>query len=183
MRSAHRSLAVAFLLTACFSVHVTSTVAPNADFATLRTFKVLDLPPRRGGPLPVANHPMVINSVANLALRRHLANAFTGRGYAADEANPDFTIAYYAGLRDTVITADYDYGYINRWGGFAEYGTSQISTEYVEGTVIVDVVNPKTHELVWRGQGVSDLSDDPEKYSQLLNRTVRAIVQRFPTRQ
>jgi hypothetical protein len=183
MRSARRSLAVAFLLTGCFSVHVATTVAPNADFATFRTFKVLDLPPRRGSPLPAVNHPMVINSVANLALRRHLANAFTGRGYAVDDSTPDFTIAYYASLRDTVITGDYDYGYVDRWGGYRESETSQISTEYVEGTVIVDVVNPKTHELVWRGQGVSDLSDDPEKYSQLLNRTVRAIVQRFPTRQ
>jgi hypothetical protein len=53
---------------------------------------------------------------------------------------------------------------------------------YVEGTVIIDVVDAKSHELVWRGRGVSDVSDNPETYSQSLNRTVMDIVKKFPAR-
>ncbi len=52
--------------------------------------------------------------------------------------------------------------------------------EYTEGSVIVDVVNPKTKELLWRGQGVARVSDDPNVYAKELEQTVNAILKKFP---
>jgi hypothetical protein len=46
--------------------------------------------------------------------------------------------------------------------------------------VIVDVTDPKTNELLWRGQGVEPVSNDPVKYAGDLQTVVNAIVAKFP---
>jgi hypothetical protein len=46
--------------------------------------------------------------------------------------------------------------------------------------VIVDVFDPKTKELLWRGQGVAPVSDNEVQYEQDLKKTVAAIIDKFP---
>ena len=53
-------------------------------------------------------------------------------------------------------------------------------TQYTQGTVIVDVIDPKTMDLLWRGQGVATVSDDEAEYERELKKTVAAIVDKFP---
>jgi uncharacterized protein YlxP (DUF503 family) len=53
-------------------------------------------------------------------------------------------------------------------------------TQYTEGTVIVDVIDPKTKDLLWRGQGVAAVSNNEQQYEQELQKTVEAIVDKFP---
>jgi hypothetical protein len=52
--------------------------------------------------------------------------------------------------------------------------------DYTEGSVTIDVIDPRTMELVWRGQGVAAVSDDPMRYAAELDRSVTAILGRFP---
>ena len=53
-------------------------------------------------------------------------------------------------------------------------------TQYTQGTVIVDVFDPKTKDLLWRGQGVAAVSDNEQQYEQDLQKAVEAIVDKFP---
>ena len=55
-----------------------------------------------------------------------------------------------------------------------------MATQYTEGTVLVDVFDPKTKDLLWRGQGVAAVSDNQAQYEQELKKTVAAIVDKFP---
>jgi hypothetical protein len=182
VRTARWLAATAVLLAACGPViRVTTRVAPDANLAALRSFRILDVPTRSGGTSSTSDDPMVINSITNRALRENLSTAFRERGYTVDLSIPDFTVAYYAILRDTLLTHIYDYGYIDRWGVIRDT-ESEVTSHSVQGRVIIDVVNPKTRELVWRGHGVSDVSDDPHTYAENLARTVRAIVREFPGR-
>jgi hypothetical protein len=48
------------------------------------------------------------------------------------------------------------------------------------GTVIVDVVDPRTKELLWRGVGKAPVSDDESKFERDLATTVTAILAKFP---
>jgi hypothetical protein len=182
MRTAPLFVAAAVLLAACNPISVTTMVAPDANLASLRTFRVLNVPTRRVAGSEIPNDPMLENSITNRALRNHLVNAFSAHGYTLDPANPDFTVAFYASRRGELDVTAWDYGYPGRWGGWRGGPGMVAARPFVEGTVIVDVVNPKTHELVWRGRGMSDVSDDPESYAANLNRTVIEIVKRFPTR-
>jgi len=182
MRYASLLSVTAMLLAGCNPVQVTTTVAPDAHLANVRTFRVLNVPPRRAGISALPNDPMLDNSITNRALRDHLSNAFVARGYVLDATNPDFTVAYYTSRHGELDVSAWDYGYPGRWGGWrARPGMVEVRS-FTEGTIIVDVVNAATHELIWRGRGVSEVSDDPELYAQDLERAVKEIVKRFPAR-
>jgi hypothetical protein len=45
------------------------------------------------------------------------------------------------------------------------------------------VLNPRTNELLWRGQGVAKVSNDEPQYEQDLWKTVTAILAKFPQAQ
>jgi hypothetical protein len=53
-------------------------------------------------------------------------------------------------------------------------------TTYTEGQVIADIVDPRSHQLLWRGQGAEPVSTDPAQYVRDLRNVVNAIVAKFP---
>jgi hypothetical protein len=194
----------AFALTAvaCSSgIQVRTSVAPDASLAGLHTFSVLAAPERSSSaPVLSANDPMLNNSITNQQLRNDLVQGFEAKGYTLNASNPDFEVAYYAGTKEKMDTTywnpgpRYRYGYrgygfrSNRfawaWPYYSGYGfgytPSMQVQEYTQGCVIVDVIDPKTQELLWRGQGVATVSADPATYSKDLAQSVTAILKKFP---
>jgi uncharacterized protein DUF4136 len=171
-------------LTACASVDVRTVTSPAADLGALRTFSVMPNPERPPQFAPSANDPMLVNSISNRALRADLVKGFENRGYALAD-KPDFAVAYYASTKQKLDVTNWDYGYpfYPRWWGGWRTGWGPYDstvTQYTEGTVIVDVINPETKELLWRGSGVATVSDDEARYEQDLWKTVTAILDRFP---
>jgi hypothetical protein len=172
------------------AIRVRTAADPDASLAALRTFRVLPTPAPREGAAPRSRtDPMLQNSITNRALRADLARAFERRGYGLDTTHPAFAVAYYTSARDKLDVTYWDYGYPfwrpwRWWGGYGGYGRPAATvTQYTQGTVIVDVIDPATRRLLWRGQGVSDVSDDPRKYAAELQKTVTAIVDKFPRAQ
>jgi hypothetical protein len=164
------------------SYHVRTITAPEANVAGLATFRVLPAPPPRDGRAGGAYDPMVNNSIANRALRERITVAFQERGYALDERAPDFAVAVYASARERldVTVWDYGYPYWPRRGWGARVPLREQVTEYVEGTVVVDVVRAGTRELLWRGSGSTTLSEDPTRDVAELQRVAEAVVKKFP---
>jgi hypothetical protein len=184
-------------------VQVRTAVEPTADLAGLHTFHVLTPPARSANAAALStNDPMLDNSITNRALKSDLAQALESRGYAAAPRQAaDFLVAYYAGTSQKLDTTywgpNFDpgwrysyrgrrawawpyygaayYGGLNPWA----YGRATV-TSTTEGKVIVDIIDPKTSELLWRGQGVEPVSTDATKYASALQGVVNAIVAKFP---
>jgi hypothetical protein len=184
-------------------VQVRTSVEPNANLAGLHTFYVLTAPQRNASsPLP-AGDPMLDNSITNRALRADLTTALQSRGYTpTSRQGADFLVAYYAGTSQKLDTTYWGptfdpgwryqyrgrrgwawpyygapyYGSMNPWGG----GQQMSVTSSTQGQVIVDLTDPKTNELIWRGQGIEPVSTDPTQYSNQLQGVVNAIVAKFP---
>lgn len=180
MRSKLWLAAAAVALASCGpSVRVNTTVAPNARFESLGRFRVLTPPIRRDG-RRLPNDPMLVNSITNEALRSTIVDAFTSRGYALDPRNPDFNVAYYASARERLDVTMWDYGYPGRWGGWGPRPTYTTARPFTEGTVIIDVIDSRNNELLWRGRGVSRVSDEPGEFQNDLREAVSAIIGKFP---
>lgn len=170
---------IALAASACGpSIRVTTTAAPNATFMQLHKFRILTPPPRSNG-RSLPDDPMLVNSISNQVLHTSITDAFLSRGYALDPTAPDFTVAYYASAREKLNVRLWDYGYPGRWGGWRGPEAVELSP-YTEGTVIIDVVNAQTKELLWRGRGQAVTSNDPAEYQQHLRDAVQAIVRKFP---
>src|SRR5207245_3235828 len=145
-------------------------LCPAVTLRGLRAFRVLPTPkPKIAGAVSSTNDPMLVNSISNRALRTDLAQEFAGLGYVASDSNPDFCVAYYASTKQQLDVTYWDYGYAWRprwWSGYgrrwgrgwgADWGMQNgpMVTQYTQGTVIVDVIDPKTKDVLWRGQGVA----------------------------
>jgi len=92
------------------------------------------------------------------------------RGYTKSD-NPDLLINFNANLEDktkvTTTTAPppmyggyYGYrgGYYGAWGGYG-YGTETHVSQYTEGTFNIDIVDNKTHQLIWEAVGVGRVTE------------------------
>src|SRR5271170_6356955 len=90
------------------------------------------------------------------AIRADIEHSFAGRGYT-ESANPDFLIAYYGGTGDVIDVKAYPYGY----SGMSNVAKMNV-TDYPAGTLIVDVVDAKTNQLVRRGQGTNRIPNDSD---------------------
>lgn len=175
-------LAFALAVAGCSSaIQVRTMVAPEATLTTQRTFRLLDAPVRRDGrPTTGADDPMVNNSIANRALRDRIIRAFTARGYQLVERDADLMVAFYASARETVDVSVWDYGFPirSRWPRPAY---QQVLTEVTEGSVVIDVIDPRTRELLWRGEGRSRLSSDPAENVRELARAAEKVVRQYPS--
>lgn len=163
------------------AIEVRTMVAPDAGLSTLRTFRMMPGPTRRDGrPVTGADDPMISNSIANRALKERIMKTFEDRGYMLDERNPDFAVAFYASAREKLDASAWDYGYPfpSHWPRYPL--PMPVVTQYTEGSVIVDVVHPSTHELLWRGEGRAVLTDDPSENVKQLAKAAEAIVSHFP---
>jgi hypothetical protein len=158
-------------------IKVTTTVSPDAALDRLRAFRILTPTPRSARET-ASDDPMLVNSISNQVLRTAITDAFISRGYRLDPGAADFTIAYYATSKEKLDVARWDYGYRGRWGGWRE--PEYTVTPYTVGTVIIDVVNPTTHELLWRGRGAARTTDDPAEFQKNLLEAVQAIGKKFP---
>jgi hypothetical protein len=178
VRPVRLSLLAATIAACTPFVHISTLTAPDARLDRLRTFRVLPPPPRRDG-RAAQDDPMLANSITNRAMRADLEQAFVGRGYRMAGADADFQVAHYASTREKLDVRLWDYGYRGRWGGWREPPGYQ-ATPFTEGTVIVDVVDARTKELLWRGRGVTRVSDDPDAYIGELRTVIGKIVRKFP---
>ena len=77
---------------------------------------------------------------------------------------------------DTFYTGGYG-GY--RWGGMG--GSSQTTVhEYTVGTLVTDMFDAKTKNLIWRGTASDELSDKPEKNAKKLAKAGDKLFKDFP---
>jgi len=164
------------------AVQVRTVANPAANLSRLHTYRIMSNPRWRGQrPLRI-DDPMLENSIVNRNLREDLRRGFEQKGYVVDDVNPDFMVAYYASAREKLDITYYDYGYAwwPRWWDGGRDAPAAQAIPYTEGTVIIDVVDPRSHELLWRGSGVATVSDDVQQYMKDMDQTVAAILEKFP---
>ena len=71
-----------------------------------------------------------------------------------------------------------------RWRGFGGMGEATTTEQdYKEGTLVVDLYDAKTKQLIWRGSAQGTLSNKAEKNQKNLDKGVAKMFQKFPPEQ
>ena len=72
-------------------------------------------------------------------------------------------------------------GYGYRYGGMGGMGTSTTTvSEYTVGTLVVDMFDAKSKNLVFRGIAEDELSDNAEKNAKKLEKASTKMFKNFP---
>lgn len=165
------------VLAGCSSISVSNDFDPGADFAKFKTYGWITKPTNTSGNAQQAQ-------MQSGLLGKRIQNAVDGQmvqhGFTKNEDNPDVLVVYHTGVQDKVQVTDWGYGY-GPYGGW--YGGGGVDVyQYQEGTLIVDMVDAATHQLVWRGtaQGVLGGKKSPEQQQQILDNVVGRMFQKYP---
>ena len=160
-------LALAAAAVACSTLQVSTDYAPGTDFTKYKTFTL-----KHGAP---AHNPIAVQR-----FELSLANALAARGLKQVDEGADLNIFDHFILgKDTQINS-YGYGgWGGRWGGGMQ--TAQVQ-QIPTGTVVVDLVDVKTNNLVWRGTAKDELSTTatPEQRQQKSDEVTQKLFENFP---
>jgi hypothetical protein len=155
-------LLLATALMSCSSVAVKSDFDPNANFAQYKTFDFM--PHRTGNPL---NNKRVEAAIEQELIAKGLQKQTEGR--------PDLLVAYHTNVKDKIDVDTYGYRY-GRYG--RRVGTYTTVQKYQQGTLVVDLVDAKEKELIWRGWAKGEASDSVSK--EKVDDTVAKILAKYP---
>src|SRR6201988_4945473 len=170
MRRVLLALAGVILLTGMVSAgQVKTDYDRSANFAQYKTYSWEQV--KTKDPLDVDR----IKSAVNAAL--------AAKGWTQVDSGGDISVmAMEITHNQQTLNTYYDgFGGGWRWRGFGGLGEATTTTEtYKVGTLIVDLFDAKTKELVWRGSSSDTLSNNSSKNIQNMNKDVEKMFKNFP---
>ncbi|WP_083232511.1 DUF4136 domain-containing protein [Endozoicomonas atrinae] len=101
----------------------------------------------------------------------------------SDKADVDFLVNYIASQKtrreERQVTTSFGYGF-SPWG--LGVSTDSRVQEYEEGSLIIDIIDPETKQVVWRGRSRARIQEDlsPEQRTARINEAVAKILEGFP---
>jgi hypothetical protein len=136
-----------------------------ADFSKYRTFAIRD------GQLNSKN-PALNSELVKKQIEADIARDLTARGLEITTGKSDLNVRYRFGSARKAEIETYPAG----WRGF---GTRVVRVPYTEGTLVIDLRDPSTRSLVWRGIASEEKSDGT-KIEGKLDAMVRKAIEKYP---
>jgi hypothetical protein len=177
------------LLASCFLVlgfAACSSVAIQTDFdpaasGTISEYRTYAWLPHPSGGDTRVNNPLVASRIETA-----VDQVLSSKGYSkTTAASASFLVGYHAALDGKVdidtMNGYYGYGYA-RWYGRGAVMTQNYVREYEEGTLILDIVDKTSNELVWRGSAQAEVNMDvtPAERQERVTNAVQLILEEFP---
>ncbi|MGN7812126.1 MULTISPECIES: DUF4136 domain-containing protein [Flavobacterium] len=162
------------------TVRVTTDYDHAANFGEYKTFAVYDLKAQQG-----QVNQLNVDRVTNAIRAEMIAKGFK------ESDNPDLKVNAVSILKNkTSVSADtnfYGYGGMYRpygyWGGGAMMGganTTFNTYDYVDGSLVIDIVSTKSQKLVWQGIGNAEIDSKPDNPEEFINNSIKKILAGFP---
>jgi hypothetical protein len=167
---------LAMTLTVGISLALTTTTDfdSNYNFSQVKTFWA-KIGTSWGNPLA---EPRVLAAVEQ-------AIAAKGWTKAADEASADAEVILHGSTQQQQSLDTFYSGMGGGWGyggwGAVGMGTATTTTyTYTEGTLLIDIFDAKSKELIFRGSATDTLSNTTEKNQKKLTKALNKIFLNFP---
>jgi hypothetical protein len=149
------------MVPACHGIDVQSSHDPDVDFSKVKTFAFAAAPPQ------------ATTVVGDTSLIGMIGAQLEAKGLKRAEQDPDVLVAVHRSLEGSVNTHAWGY---EVQGGRIGYYTLQ------EGTLVVDLVDPKRKTSIWRGTATGAFRADMDQESRraMLADLLRDMFAEFP---
>jgi hypothetical protein len=168
--------AVSLMATAAFAQDVKVDFDKNANFAPIKTFAVK---------IGTSWH----NQISENRIKTEIEQSLTEKGWTkTDEAKADALVVLHGATeKEKTLNTFYSgmggyggYGW-RGWGGMGGMGTATTTTsEYLVGTLVVDIFDAKSKNLLYRGIAQDEISDKPEKNIKKIAKAADKLFKDFP---
>lgn len=182
-------LLIVTLFASCTGVKITNQWDKEVEFDEFKTYSLY----------PWATHnDQVVNDYDKQTILSSIKVEMDKRGYKQVDKKGDLVVSTFVIVEDKTSYQAYS----NHYGGWAGYGggwgyygrsgyygygmgpgysTTRIySTEYQQGTLIIDIFRLADKKLIWQGIGSGEMTNNYEKRDRNLPKTIGQIYRRFP---
>jgi Domain of unknown function (DUF4136) len=148
-----------------FAQKITTEFDEAVNFSKFKTFAIRD--GQLNSPSPALN-----SELTKKRLEAEIERALTARGLTKATGRSDLNVFFTLGSLRRVETETYPAG----WRGLR---TRVARVPYAEGTLVIDLRDPTTRSLVWRGIATEE-KPTPAKLSDKLDDMVKKSIARYP---
>src|ERR1700682_1522977 len=157
------------LATVSFAQHVKTDYDHKANFGQYKTYSWEKVQTK---------DPLMVDRI-----KEAVNGALTAKGWAQVDSGGDVSVmAIEITQNQQTLNTFYDgFGGGRRWGGFGGFGDATTTTEtYQVGSLVVDLFDAKTKNLIWRGSSSDTLSNNADKNTKNLDKGVQKMFAHFP---
>ncbi len=179
-----------FVMLICTNIEaqVKSDYDKNTDFSEIKTYTFAGWE---------KNSDELLNKFDKDRITNALKNEFGSRGLSYVESDGDVEITLYIVINKKTSTTAYTtytggmgyYGGRRGWGrGYGGVGMSSASTnysenDYLEGTLVVDMFDKNSKELIWEGIITTVVKEKPEQREKSIPRKIKKLMKKYPIKQ
>jgi Domain of unknown function (DUF4136) len=173
-------LTVLFAITSCSTVKVVADVDKSVDFSVYKTYSFLGWQD---------NSDRLLTDFDKKRVRDAFASEFEARGMSYIEENGDMDITLFFVIDQKTSTTAYTDYYGGRYGGYHRYGggwgygyatTTYNESDYLEGTLVMDVFDGTSKDQVWQGIATATIVENPAKREKTIPVKIGALMNKFP---
>jgi hypothetical protein len=169
-------------ITSCSTVKVTADLDKDADFSKYKTASFLGWQ---------EDSDKVLNDIDKKRLRDAFTTEFSNRNITLVEENGDMAITLFLVADQKTSVTAYS-NYYGGGGGYGRYGrgrggwgggyssTSYNETDYLQGTLVVDVFDNASGDMVWQAVATGTIQEKPDKREKSIPKSVTALMKEFP---
>ena len=159
---------------------VGADINPETDFNTYKTFHedVRQLFTKR-------SNPILNSAITKKKVNAAISNVLESKGFVKDTKNPDIIFNFQTAVRNRqdVQTVNNNNapvwgGYWNRWNNPAFNQT--YVRDYEETTMIIDILDAKTKELIWQGWVIGEMNYTSEDWNRQIQASIARAFKDFP---
>ncbi len=133
----------------------------------------------------------LMNDLDKERMRNAFVTEFKARGMEKGGEDADLAVTLYLVLEQKTSTTAYT-NYYGGGGGYGRYGrggwgwgngyanTTYSENDYIKGTLVMDVYDNKTNQLIWQGVASGTVKENPKKRDKSIPKTVAKLMKNFP---
>lgn len=140
-----------------------------------------------------AENPLYNSEIIDQNIRQSVDRELSAKGFTIDTQNPDFLVKYQTYTEKRVSTTggyyggwpNMGFGPYSRWGWGYGYGygsmmgSSPSTYTTTEGTLVIDFIDTKSGNVVWRGYAEGNV-DNASRLSPKIEKGVHSIMKKLP---
>lgn len=156
---------------------VTSDYDKTVDFSKYKTYSFAGWQD---------NSDKILNKFDKERILTALQAEFDKRNFKLIEGKGDATIVLYIMVEDKKSTTAYNnyvggMGYRGGWGyGMGNVSTTYSESDYRQGTLVVDMYDEESKNLVWEGIIQTVVEEKPQKREKSIPKKVQKLMKQYP---
>ncbi len=178
MKYALNFAAAVLLLAGCSSVSVTRDYDDSVDFLSLKTFAW------QHATQPETGNPRIDNDLMDERVRSAVDAQLAEKGFLlVPKEEADYLVAYFVEYKQRIGGSSVSFGVGgSNHGRYGGVGYNTAVSDYDEGHLTIDIIDPASDKNIWRGVGrrTTYEGSSPKKMTKIINTSVSRILGKFP---